>query len=521
MRMLLLSGALFTLIGCDVSEPLSGVDMTDADEDGFDTRVDCDDDDPAIHPGAIEICDEVDNNCDGDIDGGTGLTVFIDDDEDGYGDRASPAVSCEIPFGHAAERGDCDDHNPAVFPGADERCNNVDDDCDGGVDEDPVDSAAWYEDPDGDGFGDPATEQRGCHLPRGVATFGGDCDESDPEINPGAFERCNGLDDDCDPLTTEDSVVTFESYLSDEAIDLTPIFQSGSSLFPARYVNTEPGEMRLCGGKWYAGIETVADLDIRGVGGASFNELDANGRFPTLVIRDAVGGDVQVSVNGITLRRGDAQNGGQDGYRRSGGNLFCQGAARLTLNDVVVIEGRAESGGGMYIEDCPTRIADSTIRRNRAVYGAGINLYGDEDVVIERTTIAENDATTTGGGMYLSTRAGKVRVEMIDTVFDTNTANFQGSGAYLYRHWSGVDFDVSCIDTDPFDAIDSGFFRHSSTYLWASFGAVTAYVPFGQSRFASEGCSFLDNEPADLSWPGGMVDLGEDVMLECLGASCR
>ncbi|MEL6348929.1 MAG: putative metal-binding motif-containing protein, partial [Myxococcota bacterium] len=383
MRLMLMSGLLWTLAACDngATDDTAEVDndIIDEDGDGFSASVDCDDDDAKINPEATEICDEVDNNCDGDIDGGTGLTVFQDVDEDGYGDRPSPAINCDVPFGFAAEGNDCNDNNEAIFPGADELCNNFDDDCDGATDEEAVDAGSWYEDADGDGFGDDSTEQRGCDVPAGFAYEGGDCDEGEPLINPGMPESCNdGIDDDCDPTTTENGVVSFYSYTEDKVYDLTQVFQSGSTLFPARYVNTMPGEMTFCGGKWYGAIETFADLDIKGIGGSRFNELDANHRFPTLVIDETE--PLNVTVTGITLRRGDAQKNGQDGYRRSGGNLFCKDAASLLVNDVVITDGRAESGGGMYIQNCPTEIYDTEFSLNNGVYGGALNVYGSEEV---------------------------------------------------------------------------------------------------------------------------------------------
>ena len=91
---------------------------TDADGDGFPVATDCDDHDPAVHPGAAEVCDGKDNNCDGKIDEG------FDADGDGV-------PTCEI----AGKPADCDDKDPAVHPGATEVCNGKDDNCNGAIDE--------------------------------------------------------------------------------------------------------------------------------------------------------------------------------------------------------------------------------------------------------------------------------------------------------------------------------------------------------------------------------------------------
>jgi len=99
---------------------------TDADGDGFPSSIDCNDMNPSIHPGATEICNGVDDNCDGTIDEG------FDKDGDGW-------TTCA---------GDCNDVNPAIHPGATELCNGIDDNCNGVVDE------GGFPDTDGDGIPD-------------------------------------------------------------------------------------------------------------------------------------------------------------------------------------------------------------------------------------------------------------------------------------------------------------------------------------------------------------------------------
>ncbi len=140
---------------------------TDADHDGFPAANDCNDLDPAVHPGAVEVCNGRDDDCNGKTD------ETFDADGDGV-------PTCAV-LGKPA---DCDDQDPAVHPGAAEVCNGKDDDCDGKVDEDF--------DKDNDGFTSCA---RG-NVPA-------DCDDTDPNVRPGGVEVCNGKDDDCDGKTDE------------------------------------------------------------------------------------------------------------------------------------------------------------------------------------------------------------------------------------------------------------------------------------------------------------------------------
>jgi hypothetical protein len=188
-----------------------GTDCYDDDGDGAtEDGGDCDDDDPTVHPGATEACDGVDQDCDGDlVEGfddtdGDGDPDCHDDDDDGDGSLdeddcapLDPAVhpgaeevcddgldnDCDAATSEASDgdgdgetlcSGDCDDDDPANFSGNPEVCDGQDNDCDDGTDEEL--------DGDGDGW----------------TVCGGDCLEGDVQVYPGAAEVCNGRDDDCD-----------------------------------------------------------------------------------------------------------------------------------------------------------------------------------------------------------------------------------------------------------------------------------------------------------------------------------
>lgn len=102
------------------------------------TGGDCNDNDASIHPGAIEICDGKDNDCDGQVDEGLPTkTWYHDTDGDGYGSNATATVSCSAPAtsGWVLQGGDCNDQNAAVHPGAAEVCDGIDNNCNGVIDE--------------------------------------------------------------------------------------------------------------------------------------------------------------------------------------------------------------------------------------------------------------------------------------------------------------------------------------------------------------------------------------------------
>ena len=168
---------------------------------------DCDDSDADIHPGADEYCNGVDDDCDGEVDeddAEDALTWFADLDGDGFGDPDAATLACAAPPGYVADATDCDDGDGDVFPGADETCNGIDDDCDGEVDEDEaLDALTWYEDADGDGFGNLWSTWEACAPPPGYVANAEDCDDEDPAVSPLAEEICDGIDNDCDPSTNE------------------------------------------------------------------------------------------------------------------------------------------------------------------------------------------------------------------------------------------------------------------------------------------------------------------------------
>jgi len=187
---------------------------------GYVTNVtDCDDGDPNQYPGADELCNGEDDDCDGDVDEGTldAETWYADGDGDGFGDAGATVEDCSPPQGYVDNGDDCDDGDPDQFPGADEYCNGEDDDCDGAVDEDDaLDAQPWWADLDGDGFGDAGIEETACSAPPSFVGNPDDCDDADPAQYPGAMEFCNGEDDDCDGEVDEDEAFDAQTWYADQ-----------------------------------------------------------------------------------------------------------------------------------------------------------------------------------------------------------------------------------------------------------------------------------------------------------------
>ena len=105
---------------------------------------------------------------------------------------------------------DCDDDDPSIHPNAPALCDGRDSDCDGTVDD--GEEVLWYQDLDSDHFGNDAVTMMSCVPLLGFVLEGGDCDDANAELNPGRFDGCDGIDNDCDD-SIDEGAVFFEAYL--------------------------------------------------------------------------------------------------------------------------------------------------------------------------------------------------------------------------------------------------------------------------------------------------------------------
>ena len=173
-------------------------------EEGFTTvQGDCDDTNADVYPEAEELCDGIDNNCDGVSDDANLQIWYQDADGDGFGLEESAVETClELP-GYVTQGGDCDDGEATVSPAETEICDGIDNNCDGITDDDAVNRITWYQDGDGDGFGDTSVVLESCTQPNGYVGQNGDCDDALSQVSPTGIEVCDGLDNDCDGLTDD------------------------------------------------------------------------------------------------------------------------------------------------------------------------------------------------------------------------------------------------------------------------------------------------------------------------------
>jgi hypothetical protein len=240
---------------------------------------DCQIYDPAVNPGAEEVCDGIDNNCDGNIDEGVLNTYYQDLDSDSFGNPSVSISACSVPAGYVSQSDDCNDADSAINPSAAEICDGVDNNCDGQTD--PVGicecvvgspSQACGTDVGECEFGlttctptgwgscmggvSPSSEIMCNELDEdcnGMAELGTDadydgfkiegglcgpvdCDDSKATVNPGAAEICDGIDNDCD-LSIDENVVQNTYYQDSDSDGFgNPLVSQTGCIIPPGYV---------------------------------------------------------------------------------------------------------------------------------------------------------------------------------------------------------------------------------------------------------------------------------------------
>jgi hypothetical protein len=300
---------------CDgVDNDCDGVvpeDEEDEDADTFLACEDCDDNDDTSYPGALELCDGLDNDCDGVVPG---------DEEDGDADTY---LACE----------DCDDNDETAYPGAPELCDGHDNDCDGVVPEDEV---------DGDGDGSEACE---------------DCDDSNADVHPGAIEvACDDIDNDCDG-----------SQHGDDVDDDGDGFDECGGDCDDGYETAFPGAAEICDG---------LDNDCDGVG-----DTGLCGTFDLSLANAKFVGEVDVDWAGYSVSSaGDVNSDGYDdvfiGAPGQDSSGWLAGAAYLVLGPV---------SGTVDLSAADAKLVGETYHNNagNSISTAGdVNGDGYDDILV-------------------------------------------------------------------------------------------------------------------------------------------
>jgi hypothetical protein len=421
--------------------------------------------------------------------GDTGAGPLLDRDLDGYANDV-----------------DCDDTNPDVYPDAPEICDQLDNDCDSEIDEDGFLS---YVDADQDGFGDPATEETTCEEDMARVTNGGDCDDTNPAVNPDAVEVCDGLDNDCDSQVDAEGLASFTD-ANGAVADYSALLR-GIEGAPAS-ISMSDGTLSVCEGTYFVNIEATGPLSIVGYPDESGAVvLDAGGVNNVLASAESA---VDLAVENVTMTGGV---GWIDSFgTRVGGAMSVDtngGSGSVVLSNVVVSGNSAETGGGLYIWGADATLTDVEIVGNTATSWTGGAVLTDGAVSMTRVDVSGNFGGYTGGlSVFGSTVSNVAQFE--DVTVQNNSSDWGASALYLSGNileWTASSPGASAVlnNTD----------QEPGTYLLGAIELTMAEISVTNVDFGEEDSSD-NNALNDIRNDSGAYNAGSGASFMCDGNAC-
>ncbi len=476
-------------------------DPADADGDGYAGPEDCDDEDASVNPGANEIYDQQDNDCDGLIDDADDAVVdapswYADGDGDGYGAGEALVEACTSPGDAVDNAEDCDDDDDDVHPGADEICDGVDNDCDGATTEEGTVSLS-----DGSGFENIQ-------------------DAIDASASGDTVSVCEGT-------FAENLVVTHNLTIVGLQGAAATVVDAGSPTAFTSTVEVRRGYVVLDGLTITGGTGSLNDGNSWGggiyAGGADGLELlDCIVQGNTADFGGGMAGSALYPAEAIVVDSLFQEN---EGYYAGGGFLMFHGSfegAEITANtapyggggvvfywdvsadDATIVHDNSATdfGGGLMIWD-EGEWSGGEITANSTT-GSGGGIFVTDISTIADVVVSDNDAAAGGGGLMLD----DARVTMTNMEITSNTAL---SGGAILMTGSDLACDVCDLgegsgDNDPDDVV-------------LDLGARTVIYEVGSS--ATFGCSTTRGDCEGLKPPCDIAENRASSVRAPVGEGCR
>lgn len=442
-------------------------------------NTDCDDGRALSNPGATEYCNGYDDDCDGTIDESAAAdakTWYRDADSDTYGTSSVSQVSCSQPNGYVSNSTDCNDLDATAHPGASEYCDNVDDDCNGVVDDNPVDGSTYYYDGDKDGFGTASPTKVACSLPSGYADNDYDCDDTlatEPVVADAINGTASGVGTLANPFSSLQDAIDQANYcvvaypgtyteqitINAKSIDIWGVEGSTYTIIDGNQVACDASNPASCGTAVSIASNSNAAPTIRGftiTGGtghgasttASQTCADSTASHSgkntcTVTTWEFCGGGLyvdgddpileDVAIKGNTLPAYEVAKGGVKAYAQtwiySYGGAVCASNSNISMTGVDIYDNFADEGGGIYVTTgSAVTYSQGKITFNSADDGGGVALDGGT-ISLTNAAIYCNTAVTDGGGIF---------TEVTGSVVMTNGALYKNISATGVTHGVGA-----------------------------------------------------------------------------------